>query len=91
MAKFTSQEVSALQGRGNEGEKDDSFENRRVDAYRSGSRSPPYDDRNDRNSGDKSGLGGCNDDRNYRYNYNERRSPGYDQESRYGDNRRSPG
>ncbi|KAK9093154.1 hypothetical protein Syun_028065 [Stephania yunnanensis] len=52
MAKFTSQEVSTLQGGGNEGEKDDSFENRRVDAYRSGSRSSPYDDGNDRNSGD---------------------------------------
>ncbi|KAK9141880.1 hypothetical protein Syun_011280 [Stephania yunnanensis] len=40
------------------GEKDESFENRRVDAYHSGSRSPPYD-RNDRNSGNnRSGLGG---------------------------------
>ncbi|OUZ99717.1 Arf GTPase activating protein [Macleaya cordata] len=143
MAKFTSQEVSALQGGGNErakeiylkewdsqrqsapdssnverlrdfirhvyvdrrytgersidkppraktGDKEDSYDNRRVDTNRSGSRSPPYEDTYDR-YGDKSGPAGRNDDRNYRYNYEERRSPGYGQETRYGDNRRSPG
>ncbi|KAK9141875.1 hypothetical protein Syun_011275 [Stephania yunnanensis] len=89
--RYTGDRVMDKPTRGTMGEKDDSFENRRVDSYHSGSRSPPYDDRNDRNSGDRSGLGGRNDDRNYRYNYDERRSPGYDQESRYGDNRRSPG
>lgn len=141
MAKFTSQEVSALQGGGNErarevyfkewdpqrhsvpdssnverlrdfirhvyvdkrytgersidkpprvkmGEKDDSYENRRVDTSRGDSRSPPYDDRYDRPYGDRSGLGGRND--GYRSNYDDT-SPGHDQESRYGNNyRKSP-
>ncbi|PIA65178.1 hypothetical protein AQUCO_00100576v1 [Aquilegia coerulea] len=144
MAKFASQEVTALQGGGNErarevyfkewepqrhslpdssnverlrdfirhvyvdrrytgersidkpprvkmGEKEDSYENRRVDTSRGGSRSPPYDDTYDRRYNERSGSGGRNDDRNYRYNYDERRSPGYDQESRYGSNyRKSP-
>ncbi|KAL5729350.1 hypothetical protein ACHQM5_002320 [Ranunculus cassubicifolius] len=125
MAKFTSQEVSALHGGGNErarevyfkewdpqrhsipdssnverlrdfirhvyvdrrysgdksvdkpprakmGERDESYDNRRVDTSRGGSRSPPYDDAYDRRN-DRS-----------RYSYDERRSPGYEQESRYG-------
>ncbi|KAJ1418601.1 ARFGAP/RecO-like zinc finger [Sesbania bispinosa] len=131
MAKFTSQEVSALQEGGNQrareiyfkewdaerhsfpdssnvdrlrdfikhiyvdrrftgdrtydkpprvkgGDKDDSYENRRVEAYQGGSKSPPYEDTYERRYGDKSSPGG--------------RSPGYDQESRqYGDYKRSPG
>lgn len=141
MAKFTSQEVTALQGGGNErarevyfkewdpqrhsvpdssnverlrdfmrhvyvdrrytgersvdkpprakmGEKEDSYENRRVDTSRGGSRSPPYDERYDRRYSDRSGPGGKND--GYRSNYDDR-SPGHDQESRYGNNyRKSP-
>ncbi|XP_019151567.1 PREDICTED: probable ADP-ribosylation factor GTPase-activating protein AGD14 isoform X1 [Ipomoea nil] len=125
MAKFTSQEVSALQGGGNasakeiylkewdpqnnsfpdgsnverlrnfikhvyvdrrysgerrfekpprgKSETEDLNKNRRVDTYRGGSRSPPYEDRYN----DKPISGG--------------RSPGYDQENqRYNDYKRSP-
>ncbi|XP_077209987.1 NSP (nuclear shuttle protein)-interacting GTPase isoform X2 [Tasmannia lanceolata] len=141
MAKFTSQEVSALQGGGNErakeiyfkewdsqrhsvpdssnverlrdfikhvyvdrrytgersvdrpprGDREDSNENRRLDAYRGDSRSPPYEDAYERRFNERSGPGGRNDDRNYRYNYDEKRSPGYEQENlRYGDYRKSP-
>ncbi|XP_042490602.1 methyl-CpG-binding domain protein 6 [Macadamia integrifolia] len=140
MAKFTSQEVSALQGGGNErareiyfkewdaqrhsqpdssnverlrdfikhvyvdrrytgeratdkpprvkmGDREDSNENRRYDTYRGGSRSPPYEDAYER----RYGSGGRNDDRNFRYGKDERRSPGYDQQSqRHGEYRRSP-
>ncbi|XXG56078.1 hypothetical protein AAC387_Pa03g3587 [Persea americana] len=143
MAKFTSQEVNALQAGGNErakeiyfkewdsqrhsvpdssnverlrdfikhvyvdrrytgersvdrpprvqGERDDSNDNRRADVYRGGSRSPPSEDTYDRRYNVPS-PGGRSEDRNFRYNYDERRSPGYDQEiRRYGDYRRSPG
>ena len=64
-----------------QGDKEDSIENRRVDAYRSGSRSPPYEDTNDHHYGERPGPAGRND---------ERRSPGYGQETRYGDSRKSP-
>ncbi|XP_019052398.1 PREDICTED: probable ADP-ribosylation factor GTPase-activating protein AGD14 isoform X2 [Nelumbo nucifera] len=144
MAKFTSQEVSALQAGGNQrakeiyfkewdpqrqsipdssnvdrlrdfikhvyvdrrytgepsidksrrvksGEREDSYENRRVDTNRGGSRSPPYEDVYERRYGERPSPVGRNDERNYRYNYDERRSPGFDQEGqRYGDYRRSP-
>lgn len=125
MAKFTSQEVSALQGGGNssakeiylkewdpqrqslpdgsnverlrdfikhvyverrysgerifekpprvKGESEDSQENRRIDSFQSGSRSPPYDD--ERRYSDRPSPGG--------------RSPGYDQDHRQYD-KRSP-
>ncbi|OMO86852.1 Arf GTPase activating protein [Corchorus capsularis] len=76
--------------RGRMGDKEDSYDNRRTDGYRGGSRSPPYEDSYGRYS-DRSSPGGRNDDRNSRYGYDERRSPGYDQDSRqYGDNRKSP-
>ncbi|XP_058111457.1 probable ADP-ribosylation factor GTPase-activating protein AGD14 [Magnolia sinica] len=143
MAKFSSQEVTALQGGGNErareiyfkewdqqrhsapdssnverlrdfikhvyvdrrytgersidkpprvqNDREDYNENRRADTYRGGSRSPPYDDTSERRYNERSGPGGRNDDRNFRNNYDEKRSPGYDQENqRYGDYRRSP-
>ncbi|KAK3041639.1 hypothetical protein RJ639_001449 [Escallonia herrerae] len=143
MAKFTSQEVSALQGGGNAsakviyfkewdpqrhslpdssnveklrdfikhvyvdrrytgersfdkaprvkmGEPEES-ENKNIDTYQGGSRSPPYEDSYERRYSDRPSPGGRSDDRNNRYNYDERRSPGYDQESRqYTDYRRSP-
>ncbi|KAJ4958112.1 hypothetical protein NE237_025223 [Protea cynaroides] len=143
MAKFTSQEVSALQGGGNErareiyfkewdmqrhskpdtsnverlrdfirhvyvdrrytgertidkpprvkmGDREDSYENKRFDTYRGGSRSPPYEDANERPYGERYGSVVRNDDRNSRYGYDERRGPGYDQQSqRHGQNRRS--
>ncbi|XP_050368783.1 probable ADP-ribosylation factor GTPase-activating protein AGD14 [Argentina anserina] len=61
------------------GDKEDSYENRRLDSYQ-GSRSPPYDD--ERRS-ERSSPGGRS--------YEEQRSPGYDLESRqYGDSKRSP-
>lgn len=61
-----------------QGDKDDSYENRRAEAYQGGSRSPPYEDTYERRYSDRSSPGG--------------RSPGYDQESRqYGDYKRSPG
>ncbi|XP_077211757.1 uncharacterized protein LOC143846998 isoform X2 [Tasmannia lanceolata] len=143
MAKFTSQEVSALQGGGNErakeiyfkewdsqihsvpdssnverlrdfirhvyvdrrytgertvdrpprgkGDREDSNETRKLDSYRGGSRSPPYEETYERRYNEQSGPGGRNDDRNYRNYSDERRSPGYEQESvRYGDYRKSP-
>uniref|UniRef100_A0A7N0RB04 Arf-GAP domain-containing protein n=1 Tax=Kalanchoe fedtschenkoi TaxID=63787 RepID=A0A7N0RB04_KALFE len=136
MAKFTSQEVAALQTGGNEraksvyfkdwdsqrhsypdssnidrlrdlirhayvdrrfsGEKisekpprgEDSYDNRRNDAFRGGSRSPPYEDTYDRRRNDRPSPGGRSDDSYSKY---DDRSPGYDRESRYSsDHGRSP-
>ncbi|MQL89510.1 hypothetical protein Taro_022070 [Colocasia esculenta] len=67
--------------------KEDSYDNRKPDAYGGGSRSPSYEETYDRRYGERPGSGGRNDDRNFRSSYEERRSPGYDQ----GDYRRSPG
>ncbi|XP_058074747.1 probable ADP-ribosylation factor GTPase-activating protein AGD14 isoform X2 [Magnolia sinica] len=141
MAKFTSQEVSALQGGGNEcareiyfkeldpqrhflpdrsnveklrdfikhvyverrytgestgrlsrmkGERDDASENRRVDTFRGSSRSPPYEDTYESRRHDWSSPGGRNSDRNFRYSYDERKSPRSNLETRrYGSQRRS--
>ncbi|XP_068337223.1 probable ADP-ribosylation factor GTPase-activating protein AGD14 [Pyrus communis] len=70
--------------KGKMGEKEDSYDNRRVDSYQGGSRSPPYEDKYDRRFSDRSSPGGRS--------YDGQRSPGYDQESRQsGDYRRSPG
>ncbi|KAJ0971278.1 hypothetical protein J5N97_019237 [Dioscorea zingiberensis] len=132
MAKFTSQEVNALQGGGNERAREIYFKewdpqrhslpdssnldrlrdfikhvyvDRRYtgerstdrpprvkgdgdesNTYRSGSRSPPYEDNFERRYGDRPNSGGRNDDRNFRYN-NGDRSPASDP----GDYGRSPG
>ncbi|XP_004512854.1 uncharacterized protein [Cicer arietinum] len=59
------------------GDKDDLSENRRVEAYQGGPKSPPYEDPYERRHSDRSSPGG--------------RSPGYDQERNYGDYKRSPG
>lgn len=60
------------------GDKDNFYENRRVEPYQGGPRSPPYEDTYERRYNERSSPGG--------------RSPGYDQESRqYGDDKRSPG
>ncbi|KAK8559108.1 hypothetical protein V6N12_042392 [Hibiscus sabdariffa] len=76
--------------RGKMGDKEDLYENR-TDGYQGGSRSPPYEVTYDRRYSDRPSPGGRNDDRNSRYGYDERRSPGYDQEIRqYGDYKRSP-
>ncbi|KAJ8749830.1 hypothetical protein K2173_013233 [Erythroxylum novogranatense] len=73
------------------GEKEDTYDNRRNDAYQGGSRSPPYEDSYERRYSEMSSPGGRGEDRNSRYGYDGRRSPGYDQEVRqYNDNRRSP-
>ncbi|KAL5836015.1 hypothetical protein ACOSQ4_015512 [Xanthoceras sorbifolium] len=62
----------------------------KEDTYQGGSRSPPYEDTYDRRYSERSSPGGRSDDKNYRYGYDERRSPGYEQESRqHGDYRRS--
>ncbi|KAE8705828.1 hypothetical protein F3Y22_tig00110415pilonHSYRG00024 [Hibiscus syriacus] len=63
--------------RGKMGDKEDISENR-ADGYRGGSRSPPYEGC----FSERSSPGGRNDDRYSRYGHDERRSPGYDQESR---------
>lgn len=60
-----------------QGDKDDSYENRRMETYLGGSKSPPYEDTYERRYSDGSSPGG--------------RSPGYDQERQYGDYKRSPG
>ncbi|XVF34798.1 hypothetical protein REPUB_Repub18cG0089400 [Reevesia pubescens] len=74
-----------------QGDKEDFNENRRTDGYQGESRSPPYEDTYERRYSERPSPGGRNDDGNYRYGYDERRSPGYDQESRqYSDYRRSP-
>ncbi|KAM2193674.1 hypothetical protein ACFX1R_027934 [Malus domestica] len=70
--------------KGKMGEKEDSYDNRRVDSYQGGSRSPPYDDKYERRYSDRSSPGARS--------YDGQRSPGYDQESRQSsDYRRSPG
>lgn len=64
-----------------QGEKENLYDNQRVDSYQGGSRSPPYED-TEHSYSYKSRPGGS---------YDGRRSPGYEQESRqYGDYGRSP-
>ncbi|CAK7334908.1 unnamed protein product [Dovyalis caffra] len=71
--------------------KEEFYDNRRTDAYQGGSRSPPYEDTYERRYSERSSPGGRSDDKYSRYSYDERRSPGYDQESRqYISNTRSP-
>ncbi|CAB4318816.1 unnamed protein product [Prunus armeniaca] len=66
------------------GEKEDSYENRRLDSYQGGSRSPPYDDTYERRYSERSSPGGRS--------YDGQRSPGYDLEGRqYNDYKKSPG
>ncbi|RDY05928.1 putative ADP-ribosylation factor GTPase-activating protein AGD14, partial [Mucuna pruriens] len=60
------------------GDKDDFYENKRMEMYQGGPKSPAYEDTYERRYSDRSSPGG--------------RSPGYDQENRhYGDYKRSPG
>lgn len=74
-----------------QGEMEDSYESRRTDTYQGGPRSPPYEDTNERRYSDQPSPGRRSDEKNYRKGNEERKSPGYDQESRqYGDSRRSP-
>ncbi|CAL0331042.1 unnamed protein product [Lupinus luteus] len=98
MAKFTSQEVSALQEGGNQGDKDDLYENRRTGMYQGGPKSPQYEDTYERRYSDRSSPGGISSGgispggRSPGGISPGGRSPGYDQEIRqYGDFRRSAG
>ncbi|KAJ1437946.1 ARFGAP/RecO-like zinc finger [Sesbania bispinosa] len=60
------------------GDKDDLYENKRIETYQGGPKSPPYEDTYERHYTDRSSPGG--------------RSPGYDQQNRqYGEYKRSPG
>ncbi|KAL6331305.1 hypothetical protein AAG906_009733 [Vitis piasezkii] len=72
------------------GDKEEPYENRKMDNYQGGSRSPPYEDSYDRRYSDQRSPGGRSDDKNFRYGYDGRRSPGSDLENRQGDYRRSP-
>uniref|UniRef100_A0A2P2M5F6 Putative ADP-ribosylation factor GTPase-activating protein AGD14 isoform X1 n=2 Tax=Rhizophora mucronata TaxID=61149 RepID=A0A2P2M5F6_RHIMU len=73
------------------GEREESYENRRIDMQQSGSRSPPSEDLYERHYNGRSSPGGRGDGKINRYGYDERRSPGHDQEGRqYNDYRRSP-
>ncbi|XVE70365.1 hypothetical protein DITRI_Ditri10aG0066800 [Diplodiscus trichospermus] len=77
--------------RGKMVDKEDFYENRRMDGYQGGSRSPPYEDKYERRYSERSSPGDKNDEGNSKYGYDERRSPRYDQESQqYGNYRRSP-
>ncbi|XP_038695871.1 probable ADP-ribosylation factor GTPase-activating protein AGD14 isoform X2 [Tripterygium wilfordii] len=67
--------------KGKLGEREDVNENRRVDAYQGGSRSPPYEDTYERRYSDRSSPGGRSD---------ERRSLGYEENRQYNDYKRSP-
>ncbi|KAJ7973886.1 Arf GTPase activating protein [Quillaja saponaria] len=82
------------------GDKEESYENRRIDTYQGGSRSPPYEDTYERRYSARSSPSGRSYDEGRSpggRSYDEGRSPsgrspGYDQDSRqYGDYRRSPG
>ncbi|XP_027343224.1 probable ADP-ribosylation factor GTPase-activating protein AGD14 [Abrus precatorius] len=76
--RFTGERTYDKPPRVKVGEKDDFFENKRMETYLGGPKSPPYEDTYERRYSDSSSPGG--------------RSPGYDQENRqYGDHKRSPG
>ncbi|XP_047310851.1 probable ADP-ribosylation factor GTPase-activating protein AGD14 isoform X2 [Impatiens glandulifera] len=72
--------------RGKMGEPEDSYANKRNDAYHSGSRSPASEDGYERRYGDRPSPGGRSDDRSSL----DSRSPGYLESRQYGDNRKSP-
>lgn len=59
--------------------RDESYEQRRPETFRSGSQSPSYRDMIDRRYSERSSSGGRNDDSHSRSSYEEARSPGYDQ------------
>uniref|UniRef100_A0A7N0TBF8 Arf-GAP domain-containing protein n=1 Tax=Kalanchoe fedtschenkoi TaxID=63787 RepID=A0A7N0TBF8_KALFE len=81
--RFSGEKVSEKPPRG-----EDSYDNRRSDAFRGGSRSPPYEDTYDHRRNDRPSPGGRSDDSNSKY---DDRSPGHDREIRYSsDQGRSP-
>ncbi|XP_038698552.1 probable ADP-ribosylation factor GTPase-activating protein AGD14 isoform X2 [Tripterygium wilfordii] len=88
--RFTGEKNFDKPPRGKMGEREDVYENRRIGAYQGESRSPPYEDTYERRYSDRSSPGGRSDDKNSRYGYDERRSPGYEESRQYNDYRRSP-
>ncbi|KAF2304522.1 hypothetical protein GH714_032905 [Hevea brasiliensis] len=89
MAKFKAEEVSALQAGGNESDKEESRESRKLGLNCGHYKSPNYESRYDRKG--RSHPGGISDDKSIKYYYDERRSPRYAQEnSRYGGFKKSP-
>ncbi|WOH08936.1 hypothetical protein DCAR_0728387 [Daucus carota subsp. sativus] len=83
--KFTGERSLNKPPRAKSGDADDFSENKKMDSYQGGSRSPPFNDTYERRYTDRPSPGGRSDDRNYRSSYDERRSPGSD-----GDYGRSP-
>ncbi|KAF2304516.1 hypothetical protein GH714_032873 [Hevea brasiliensis] len=89
MAKFKAEEVSALQAGGNESDKEESRESRKLGLNCGHYKSPNYESRYDQKG--RSHPGGISDDKSIKYYYDERRSPRYAQEnSRYGGFKKSP-
>lgn len=89
--RFTGERSFDKPPRAKTGEAEDSNETRRIDTYQGGSRSPPYEDTYERRYSDRPSPGGRSDDRSSKNSYDERRSPGYEQDGRqYGDYRKSP-
>ncbi|EXC20800.1 putative ADP-ribosylation factor GTPase-activating protein AGD14 [Morus notabilis] len=87
VAKFSVEEVSALQVGGNESGKEEFNESRRV----GGSRSSNEEDKYERYSTERSSPCGKNDDRSSKCYYDERRSPRYSREYiRHGSYKQSP-
>ncbi|KAL2553961.1 NSP (nuclear shuttle protein)-interacting GTPase [Forsythia ovata] len=75
--KYTGERSFEKPPRAKMGETEDYNENRRIDTYQGGSRSPPYEDTYERRYSDRPSSGG--------------RSPGYDRDSRqHGDYKKSP-
>ncbi|GKV00786.1 hypothetical protein SLEP1_g13415 [Rubroshorea leprosula] len=86
--RYTGERNHDKPSRAKMGDREDFNENVKTDGYQSGPRSPPYEDTYERRYGERSSPGARSDERNSRYGYDERRSPGYDHESRqYGDYR----
>ncbi|KAL8120209.1 hypothetical protein AgCh_017381 [Apium graveolens] len=83
--RYTGERSLDKPSRAKSGEAEDYSENKKIDSYQGGSRSPPYNDTYERRYSDRPSPGGRSDDRNYRSSYDERRSPGSD-----GDYGRSP-
>lgn len=72
-------------------EKEESYESRKLSSFRLESKSPNFEDRFERHHIERSSPNLTSDDRSFRFNYDERRSPKYAQKhSRPGSFGRSP-
>lgn len=85
--RYTGEKSSDMPPRTNMGNREDSRDYR--DIYRGGSRTPAYENTLERRFTEKFGSSRQNDDRKYKYSYEERRNPGYVQEVRHS-SRRNP-